>query len=288
MASLLAGCHHRKLRFSEAEMRQIRAETPGMKDECLEIIRWGGVEALTKPQEECYKFDPPRRWKGLALGAFETSLFCPEPAQACPETKTKEKIWLQVGPNVRVPASARDDKLAAGMFAVDFVGRKTSYPGGYGHLGDYDQEIIMDRLLSMKRVPMYSDAELAQFRARGVKSSCLETIRWGGLGSFKDPEECFEKLPPAHWRGLWRNDPEISYFCPAPATKCPEGTERDRISIDFQSHRPNITSWNGLYQVDFIGRRTARGGFRAGYGARQDMIVDRLISMKEIEPPPKN
>jgi hypothetical protein len=146
----------------------------------------------------------------------------------------------------------------------------------------------MDRLLSMKRVPMYSDGELAQFRARGVKSSCLETIRWGGLGSFRDPEECFEKLPPARWRGLWRNDPEIPFFCPEPARKCPEGKERERIWLDFNSLRPNLTAWGGLYKVDFIGRRTARGGFHAGHGAAQDMIVDRLISIKEIEAPPKN
>jgi hypothetical protein len=43
----------------------------------------------------------------------------------------------------------------------------------------------------------------------------------------------------------------------------------------------------GLYAVEFIGRRTARGSAYAGYGYAQDIIVDRLISMKEIDAPPK-
>ena len=282
---LLLGCHHRQPRFSDEQMAEFRAADPGMKDECLEIIRWGGPEALTKPQEECYKFDPPRRWKGLWFGEFETSRFCPEPARQCPDNRPGEYIWLEVGPAAHVPPSG--EKMMGGMWQVDFVGRKSTFPGEYGHLGESQEEIIMDRLLAIKRVPMYSDEQLARLHAGGMKSSCLETVRWGGIGSLKDEEECFEKLPPAHWRGLWRDDPEISFFCPAPARKCPEGAERERISIDFKSGRPNITSWGGLYEIDFVGQRTARGGTRAGHGAGQDMIVDRLISVKEIEAPPK-
>jgi hypothetical protein len=285
VAALLVGCHHRKPRFSDAEMRKIRAEVPGVKDECLEIIRWGGVEALSRSEEECYKFDPPRRWTGLWLGGFETSRFCPEPTRECPDDAPGEMIWLEVGPTAHVPAW--DRKTAAGMWRVDFIGRKSSFHGQYGHMGASNEEIIMDRLLSIKRVPLNSDAVLAQLHARGVKTSCLETIRWGGLGSFKDPEECYEKLPARRWRGLWRNDPNIAFFCPDPARECPQGPESQRISLDYTS-LPKVSGWGGLYKLDFIGRRTARGGSWAGHGAAQDMIVDRLISIKEIEAPPKN
>jgi hypothetical protein len=286
VAALLVGCHHRKPRFSDAQMKQIRAESPGMKEECLEILRWGGVEALTRPAEECYKFDPPRRWKGRWFSGFETSIFCPDSARHCPPDNHRDMIWLEVGPTAQIPVSARDNRYAAGMFEVDLIGRKSSFPGEYGNMGGTSQEIIMDQLLSMKRVPMYSDAELARMHARGMKTSCFETIRWGGLGSFRDPEECYEKLPARRWRGLWRNDPNIAFFCPDPARECPQGPESQRISLEYTA-LPQVSGWGGLYRLDFIGRRTARGGSWAGHGAAQDIIVDRLISVKEIEPPPK-
>lgn len=136
--------------MSDAQMQQLRADEPGMTDECLEKIRWGGVEALTAPVEKCYKFDPPRRWKGLWFGEFETSRFCPEPARECSSGTPGEWIWAEAGPGVVVPHY--NGESSAIMFDVDFIGRKPSYPGGYGHLGRYNQEIIIDRMISMKRI----------------------------------------------------------------------------------------------------------------------------------------
>lgn len=257
-----------------------------MTEACLKTLQYGGVEALPASDQNCYKFDPPRRWQGLWYGAFEMSRFCPEPANDCLDDHTNEKIWLEASPSAHV-SFPKDDKTTAGLWQVDFVGRKSSVHGGYGHLGGSNEEILIDRLLAIKRVPMYSDAELAQFHARGVKTSCLETVKWGGLGSFRDPEECFEMLPSARWRGLWRNGAVTSFFCPEPATKCPEDKKDDQIALNFKSWPPKLSGYGGLYKIDFIGRRTVRGGFSAGFGATHDMVVDHLISMKEIEPPPK-
>ena len=41
----------------------------------------------------------------------------------------------------------------------------------------------------------------------------------------------------------------------------------------------------GLYAVDFVGRRTAQG--TPYVGAEADIIVDRLISIRQVESPPK-
>lgn len=35
-------------------------------------------------------------------------------------------------------------------YRVSFVGRKTKYPGGYGHFGLYQSEIIVDRMISLE------------------------------------------------------------------------------------------------------------------------------------------
>ena len=43
----------------------------------------------------------------------------------------------------------------------------------------------------------------------------------------------------------------------------------------------------GLYALDFIGRRTAHGGVNGDGPLAQELIVDRLISIKQIEAPPK-
>jgi hypothetical protein len=152
-AMLLVACKQeppRKPRFTGAQMQKLRAAEPGLKDECLEKIRWGGVEALTGDVEDCYKFDPPRHWKGLWFSGFEASRFCPEPARHCLYDTPGERIWLEASPSVRIPAY--NGEAEGVLFQVNFIGRKTSYRGGYGHMGGSDQEVIVDRLLSMKRL----------------------------------------------------------------------------------------------------------------------------------------
>lgn len=38
------------------------------------------------------------------------------------------------------------------LFRVEFIGRRTVYPGTYGHLGGYDHYIIADRVISIEPV----------------------------------------------------------------------------------------------------------------------------------------
>ena len=149
-ALVLAGCHKQIPKVSEQTIQAIHASEPGMTDKCLSIIRWGGVEALRGEPENCYKFDAPRRWRGLYFGAFEASRFCPEPARECSDAGPGERIWLEASPSAGVPDWKPTGSAA--LFAVDFIGHKSSYPGHYGHMGMSDEEIVVDHLISMKQL----------------------------------------------------------------------------------------------------------------------------------------
>jgi hypothetical protein len=105
---------------------------------------------------------------------------------------------------------------------------------------------------------------------------------------------CGVHEPQQHWEGLWRADFEGSQFCPAPATECSDRPidERKRqtvISLQFASGWPAEMreAPGGLYKVVFDGRRSLfRGHFGHMGMADREIVVDRLISIVEIEPPP--
>ena len=98
-----------------------------------------------------------------------------------------------------------------------------------------------------------------------------------------------------HVSGLWRNAFEAPIFCPAPADRC--GSDPTAIAnqmemgIQFKADPPGFgpdTRPGGLYSVEFIGRRTAHGYIYGDRPNAQAVMVDRLISIKEIEAPPKD
>ena len=97
--------------------------------------------------------------------------------------------------------------------------------------------------------------------------------------------ECYEMLPAHRWRGVWEDHLEGQVFCPGAATQCPAGGSG--IWLDYASaKRPAGWTPGGVYAIDFIGRRTK---FEGGYGhmgaSRHAMVVDRMISMKQLQAP---
>jgi hypothetical protein len=79
--------------------------------------------------------------------AFELSRFCPAPARQCTYDTPGEEIWLSFAPNVRRP---KMDEVE--LRAIEFVGRETLDRGHFGHLGGYDREIIVDRIISLNEI----------------------------------------------------------------------------------------------------------------------------------------
>jgi hypothetical protein len=126
---------------------------------CAYHIEPGVIGSL--PTEQCYKMDAPRRYRGVWIDAFEGQQFIPEGTTvpewprgdpSSPEWKKQADraiaatIWLDV-------RQARlDHKWQQGGRRVflEFVGRKTLYPGNYGHMGMAGQEIIVDRVISQR------------------------------------------------------------------------------------------------------------------------------------------
>lgn len=93
------------------------------------------------PLDECYKMDQPRRWRGVWRNEFEGSRFCPAPAKKCSMSSPGEMIWLDV--------SKSPDQT---LYEVDFIGRRTAVKGRYGHMGGFDHELIVDRMISMRQI----------------------------------------------------------------------------------------------------------------------------------------
>jgi len=120
----------------------------------------------------------------------------------------------------------------------------------------------------------------------GITNSCVEKIRSGGIQAMGTTDQCFKMEPQRNWQGLWRNDFEGSRFCPAPARQCMFETPGDRIRLDTRDPQfPQPEGMRGaLYAIEFIGRKTAYPFLEDPFG--YEMIVDRLISLKKIEPPP--
>jgi hypothetical protein len=100
-------------------------------------------------------------------------------------------------------------------------------------------------------------------------------------------DQCFKMTAPQRWQGLWRNNFEGSEFCEAPAKRCPGGDNRDFVELSIRSplRGARDTPPGGLYAIDFIGRKTLYPGVYDG-GAPEEIIADRLISIRLVEPPP--
>jgi hypothetical protein len=98
----------------------------------------------------------------------------------------------------------------------------------------------------------------------------------------KSTDQCFKMTEPQRWVGLWRSAFEGSNFCAAPAATCTDAVTDENVWLDWRSApEPD----GALYQVEFIGRRTKYGGEYGHLGMSQhEIIVDRMLSMKMIEP----
>lgn len=104
-------------------------------------------------------------------------------------------------------------------------------------------------------------------------------------------EQCYKMTSPERMTGLWSNAFEDPEFCPAPARECPdhprEAGKYPRLYPPFEPpHLPGDkdTPPGGLYAIDFIGRHTV---YPLGSGELDKIVVvDRVISIKEVKPPP--
>lgn len=155
---LLAACHRQQPVMTDEQLGEIRAAAPGISDDCLRKVQFGGLNAMP-PEDQCFAFGPPKRMRGLWRTYFEGSLFCPEPARTCepskegkgPEGYFVNDIWLHVADPIW---KARNDAhdFETSLYAVDFIGRRNERPGFFGHMGLSRNEVIVDRMIAAKRM----------------------------------------------------------------------------------------------------------------------------------------
>jgi hypothetical protein len=184
--TLLFGCNQQKPKMTDAQIQAIRAETPGMTSACLEKLRWGGIQALPEPFERCFEFEPAKLWKGIWVNQMEGSQFCPDPApDSCPtkDVSYANDIWLKFGSNPPVELGR------GGLYQVEFIGRKSDGKGTFGHFGMFGNEIIVDRLISIKEVepppPEPTKAEIvADMKRCEAAGTCKPN--WSYINSLND------------------------------------------------------------------------------------------------------
>jgi hypothetical protein len=129
---------------------------------CAYHIESGVMGSL--PTDQCYKMEVSRRYRGVWVDEFEGQAFISEGTKApewprgdpkSPEWRKQvdqtvaATIWLDVE---RANVGHNWQKGGRKMF-IEFVGRKTMYPGHYGHMGMAGQEIIVDRVISLRECP---------------------------------------------------------------------------------------------------------------------------------------
>jgi hypothetical protein len=97
----------------------------------------------------CYRLEKQRRVRGIWTKAFEESAFYPNrtlpPTQADPDSR----IWLELEPGILPERQQRDlERKCGGSCSIylDFVGRRTSVKGRYGHMGMSDHYLVVDRV----------------------------------------------------------------------------------------------------------------------------------------------
>jgi hypothetical protein len=106
--------------------------------------------------ETCFRMTEAQKWTGLWRGEFEESRFCADgpvrPAEMCDDYYYGGgSAWLNG--NLGLPEAPIGDLVQSGLYRVEFIGRRTLYPGNFGHLGGYDYEIFVDQPISIRKVP---------------------------------------------------------------------------------------------------------------------------------------
>jgi hypothetical protein len=108
-----------------------------------------GDTVTSVPVEECYRFLPPERMRGVWRDAFEGSEFFPG-ASRPPAEGAVSGIWLDAESREPLPPRLRRSPQSSGTryLAIDFIGRRTRYPGKYGHMGASEHYVIVLRVLA--------------------------------------------------------------------------------------------------------------------------------------------
>jgi len=110
----------------------------------------------TLPVDQCFKMRPAARLSGVWLDELEGSRFFLGQSRVPPESARPaawEKVqgaWLKI--DRRQLPRGLQSAPTGGAFAMEFIGRRTQFRGAYGRFGMFETWIIVDRVLSIRRL----------------------------------------------------------------------------------------------------------------------------------------
>lgn len=104
------------------------------------------------PTDQCFKMLPAQRMRGVWIDAFEGSQFFPGRTTAPGGRGGRPSIWLDTS-RVKLPNGYAHGRRNGRAVLIDFIGRRTRYRAPSGHMGMFDYEIIVDRVISARELP---------------------------------------------------------------------------------------------------------------------------------------
>jgi hypothetical protein len=125
---------------------------------CSVVTSEDGYEVISSvASEDCFRFDRPRRMRGVWLLENETSQLLPDAARSpavwdiMDENQTFLEVKAWTVQEALPPPIEGEEENSPSAYAIEFVGRRALYPGLYGGPGARHM-VIMDKLLSARAI----------------------------------------------------------------------------------------------------------------------------------------
>lgn len=174
--ALIAGCKpqpQRQPKMSDTQLQLMRSEMPGMTAECLDKVKWGGIEAMPTKVDECFRFSRPQRMQGLWRNQFEGSEFCESSVRQCPSAQVATDLASFTALEMQQPLPGYEDTPPGGLYAIDFIGRRSIglglFPLG---MGGAKNAVLVDRLLSIKLIEPPPPGQMTKEHIAGYLKDC--------------------------------------------------------------------------------------------------------------------
>jgi hypothetical protein len=128
-----------------------------LESRCLNHSKSGDLETMEfVGSRACYNFHEPRVFKGIYIDEFEGQRFI-EGAMPAARYKPKDTVWLEIDEKSDLSAARQivSRKIkGTGIWLIEFEGQKAirTRGGGFGHLGMYEDLVLVDKVLSAQLV----------------------------------------------------------------------------------------------------------------------------------------
>ena len=154
--------------YSAAECHELMS-VEAIKNRCGSGDMQRTMQRFTDDPTSCIPYSPSRKMAGLWVEGFESSAFFEGArswADISPQVddQNSELTWLSVNSNANLPqresADFGSDWSLRTTTRVEFVGKRSLCSWGYGHLGGSEHEVIVERFISYRPVPMTQELPL--------------------------------------------------------------------------------------------------------------------------------